>query len=43
MHLNTSEDGPYIEALMYGPSSNVWIAAFQCMDLQYLAAIGIWT
>ena len=29
--IHTSEDGSYVEALMYGPSSDVWLA-FRCMD-----------
>ena len=26
--IHTSEDGPYIGALIYGPSSNVWIRLY---------------
>ena len=36
--LHTSEEGPCIEAPMYGPSSDVWIAAFRCMGHPYIGA-----
>ena len=48
-HVHTSEDGPYIKALMYGLSSNVWIACsdvwtihtseLQCMDLRCMDSV----